>query len=420
MSTHLPPPDGDDSGIQPLPYPGEKPVVAPVTPVPLAAPTPAEAMIVPAEEEEEAMAVLAEVEEEAEEVPEESLIHTPALSAEPLDLTVIDSSSHNKEKAAAVALAVVVHVALALLLGVLVVVVPAPPASEITAIAAPAATLDQLPTTQKIAEQPPPQSVSQLTTSMRFVTASGTSAMPMPAVEFDPAATTLDLGTTLGSFDANFAGAGSGTGSVVMFGKELKNVRKIAVVMDVSRSMTRYLPEVVKELKKVGRDSALILYFGCWMGPIDTRKLETVHPAGGPEFDKFWQYWQGRMDMQQIMKDYKNLRYDPKLPMPLEDVYKQVAKRKDTYFIDRDGSRTSVYSALMAKEIRDADTIYWFADFMDRIDDDMAADFFKKMRSRQRKLYIHAPHNRGTYLQKVTDTLVKPLGGEAIILDIKT
>lgn len=333
-----------------------------------------------------------------------------------MDLPTIDQDKHNKEKAAAVALAVLVHVALALLLGVLVVVVPGPPASEITAISAPASQ-EQAPTTKKIAEPPPPQSVSQLTTSMKFVTATNASAVPMPNVEFDPTATTLDLGTTLGNFDANFSSTGSG--SVVMFGKELKNVRKIAVVMDVSRSMTKYLPEVVKEMKKIGRDSPLVLYFGCWMYPIDTNKLETVYPVSGPEFDKFWQYWQGKMNMQDVMKEYKNLKYDPKKPMGLEDVYKTVKNRKDTYFIDRDGSQTSVYSALMAKEIRDADTIYWFADFMDRVDDNMLADFVKKMKTRKRKLYIHAPHDRGPSLQKIIENAVKPLGGEAIILDIK-
>ncbi len=413
MSTPLPPPDDSAPGIEPLPYPGAQPV-RPVTPVPLSAPPPPSGLVTgePAEEAAVEVAVLAE---EGEFHPDQ-LVHLPAVSGEAMDLPTIDTDKHNKEKAAAVALAVLVHVALALLLGVLVVVVPGPPASEITAIAAPASQ-EQSPTTKKIAEPPPPQSVSQLTTSMKFVTAASTSAVPMPNVEFDPAATTLDLGTTLGNFDANFSSTGAG--SVVMFGKELKNVRKIAVVMDVSRSMTRYLPEVVKEMKKIGRDSALVLYFGCWMNPIDTNKLEKVYPVGGVEFDKFWQYWQGRMDMQQVMKDYKNLKYDPKLPMPLEDVYKQVAKRKETYFIDRDGSATSVYSALMAKEIRDADAIYWFADFMDRINDDMLADFVKKMKSRQRKLYIHAPHNRGPSLDKITEQAVKPLGGEAIILDIK-
>jgi hypothetical protein len=50
---------------------------------------------------------------------------------------------------------------------------------------------------------------------------------------------------------------------LMMFGIELKDTRKIAVVMDVSRSMTKYLPIVAKELDKVARGSPLVLYFGC-------------------------------------------------------------------------------------------------------------------------------------------------------------
>jgi hypothetical protein len=254
---------------------------------------------------------------------------------------------------------------------------------------------------------------------MKFTTATNVSAVPMPAVEFDPSATTLDLGSTMGTFDTNFGS--SGAGSIMMFGKKIDNVRKIAVVMDVSRSMTRYLPEVVKELKKVGRDSALVLYFGCWMSPL--KELEPVHRVGDEKFDKFWQFWQGKGDMRMVGIEYDKLKFDPKQAMPLEDVYKQVAKRKDTYFIDRTvalGARSSsVHSALLAKEIKDADVVYWFADFQDRVDEETAAEVVKKFKQRNRKLYIHAPHDKGPSLNKVAENMVKPLKGEVTILDIK-
>ena len=343
---------------------------------------------------------------------------TPVTSGEPLDLPTVDQAKHNKEKVAAIIMAVAVHAVLAFLLGLLVIVIPGPPASEITAIAAPVSQ-EQAPTSKKIAEPPPQQQVTQLTASMQFTTAASVSAVPMPAVEFDPSATTLDLGTTMGSFDTNFGSAGAG--SIMMFGKKIDGVKKIAVVMDVSRSMTRYLPEVVKELRKVGRDSALVLYFGCWMNPAEDLD-EKAMPVGDERFDKFWQYWQGRGDMRLLGQEYAKLKYDPKQPMPLEDVYKQVAKRKDTYFFDMaslGNRRTSVYSALMAPEIKDANIVYWFADFQDRIDDATAEQLVKKFKQRNRKLYIHAPHDKGPSLTKVAENMVKPLGGEVTILDIQ-
>ena len=77
------------------------------------------------------------------------------------------------------------------------------------------------------------------------------------------------------------------------------------------------------------------------------------------------------------------------------------------------------YWALKAKEIKDADVVYWFADFQDRIDDETAAEMVKKFKQRNRKLYIHAPHDKGPSLNKVTENMVKPLKGEVTILDIK-
>jgi hypothetical protein len=404
-------PESDPTEPEAIALPDDTEDIQPVVPVALSAPQPS---VVTAEVTD------VEVSDETEIAVQaiDELTHLPALPDEPIDLPTVANSHHGKEKAAAIVMAVIVHAALALLLGVLIVVVPGPPSSEITAISAPAVQ-EQAPTSKKIAEPPPQSQVTQMTASMKFTTATNTSAVPMPAVEFDPSATTLDLGSTMGTFDTNFGSAGAG--SIMMFGKKIDNVRKIAVVMDVSRSMTRYLPEVVKELKKVGRDSALVLYFGCWMNPL--KDLEPVHRVGDEKFDKFWQYWQGKGDMQKVGAEYEQLKYNPKEPMPLEDVYKQVAKRKDTYFIDRLvalGARSSsVHSALLAKEIKDADVVYWFADFQDRVDEETAADVVKKFKQRNRKLYIHAPHDKGPSLTKVAENMVKPLKGEVTILDIK-
>jgi hypothetical protein len=390
--------------------PSELDDIEPVVPVSLSAPTTAD----------EVDAIVTEEEHAQEAVAYEDLSNTPVLPDEAIELPTVINSSHGKEKAAAIVMAVIVHAALALLLGVLIVVVPGPPSSEITAISAPT-TQEQAPSTKKIAEPPPQSQVTQMTASMKFTTATNTSAVPMPAVEFDPSATTLDLGSTMGSFDTNFGS--SGAGSIMMFGKKIDNVRKIAVVMDVSRSMTKYLPEVIKELKKVGRDSSLVLYFGCWMNPIKEDKPDEVLSISDPQFNKFWQLWQGKQDMAMIGKEYANLKYDPKMPMPLEEVYKQVAGRKSTYFIDRGvalgKTSTSVYWALMAKEIKDADVVYWFADFQDKIDDETASEMVKKFKQRNRKLYIHAPHDKGPSLNKVAENMVKPLKGEVTILDIK-
>ncbi len=309
-------------------------------------------------------------------------LEPPALlSGGTMDLPPPEGGGLGKEKAAAVIAAVIVHVLLALLLGVLVVVVPGPPASEITAIAAPATT-DQLPTTQKIAEPPPQQTSPQMTTSMQFVTAAGLSNAPMPAVEFDPSSTTLDLGTTMGNFNSNFAGAG--TGSITMFGKKI-STRSISVVMDVSGSMTPFLPIVAKELDKVAPGSNLVLYSGCGLlqepDNVD-RELYTFTEAG----DRF-----------------KNLP---------PEVFQQMTDRKKTYLI-KARNINHAQTALLSRRAMMADTVYWFADFQDAVDMGVMNHLVETYKSKNKKIYLHAVR-RGRSFEVVVENLIKRLGGEVI------
>ena len=69
--------------------------------------------------------------------------------------------------------------------------------------------------------------------------------------------------------------------------------------------------------------------------------------------------------------------------------------------------------APFSKEVADADTIYWFADFMDKDDAEQMETVLKKLKSRKQKLYIHASV-RGRSFEQVRDALVMPSGGEVI------
>lgn len=243
------------------------------------------------------------------------------------------------------------------------------------------------------------------------------------------------LGGKMGSGGFGSGGTGGGFGSghgsggmrgitfkpVMMFGRELKNTKKIAVVMDVSRSMTRYLPTVAKELDKVASRGPLILYFGCGLATWPERdkqgnklpKIEDeVFKATGPAFDRFWQLWQGKTPLQTPAAERKLLQYDPGKPMPLPEIYQQMSKRPDTYFIEFNGIQYA-WTALMCEQVQEADTIYWFADFQDRVDEAMMKEVLKKLKLRKQKLYIHASI-QGRSFERVRDGLVIPNGGEVI------
>lgn len=303
------------------------------------------------------------------------------LTGAPTDLPDPDRKSLNREKVAAVAAALIVHALLAVLLGVFVVVIPGPPASEITAIAAPTTT-EQLPTSKKIAEPPPQQTPPQMANSMRLVTAIGLSSTPMPAVEFDPAATTLDLGTTLGNFNNQFAG--SGTGTITMFGKQI-STRSIAVVMDVSGSMTPYLPIVAKELDKVAPGSNLVLYSGCGL----LQEPENVDRQ--------------LYSFQEEGQRFKNLP---------PDVFAQMMSRKKTYLI-KARNINHAQTALLSRRALMADTVYWFADFQDAVDMGVMKNLVATYRSKKKKIYMHAVR-RGRSFDVVAEHVIKALGGEII------
>lgn len=218
------------------------------------------------------------------------------------------------------------------------------------------------------------------------------------------------------------AGGGLGTAGLqpaMMFGLKLDNAEKLAVVMDVSRSMTAYLPVVAKELDKLPGRGPLILYFGCGLStPPSKLKLDDkVRLASGPAFARFWQLWQGKTSLKLTEEEREKLKYDPNAPMPLEKIYKQMSDRPDTYFIDFNGIYYA-QTALLCDQLKNADTIYWFSDFMDKADAEEMKRVLNKLKSRKQKLYLHATV-KGKFLEQVKEGVAIPSGGKVMVKDVK-
>jgi hypothetical protein len=112
------------------------------------------------------------------------------------------------------------------------------------------------------------------------------------------------------------------------------------------------------------------------------------------------------------MEDRRKLKYDASVPMPLKDIYEMMSKRKNTWYIDFCGI-TYAWTALMSKEVEQADAIYWFADFQDKVSPEMMDKVLKRLKARKQKLYIHASI-QGRSFEQVRDGLVIPSGGEVI------
>lgn len=237
------------------------------------------------------------------------------------------------------------------------------------------------------------------------------------------------LGSGMGLSSAGFGmgtGTGMGRGSmagmtfepITMFGMELKETRRIAVVMDVSRSMTRYLPAVVKELDKIARQSVLVMHYGCGLKADGKERVDDrVRKADGEDFATFWQNWQGTASLRMSSDDRRKLKFDSGKPMPLENIYAKLAGRPGTYYINFNGA-SQTQAALMCNEVMEADTIYWFADFQDAVAEEVLEQVRRKLKGRRQKLYMHASA-RGKAFDQVREGLVVPLGGEVIEVKVE-
>ena len=279
------------------------------------------------------------------------------------------------------------------------------------------------------------QKLNKKTPMARVVSTSIDAEITLPDVPLDMISLP-DMGSLAGGklgsggFGSGGTGGGFGNGNgmggmsgmafkpIMMFGMEMKDVRKIAVVMDVSRSMTRYLPIVVKELDRVAKGSNVVLYFGCGVTTPrgKTRLDDKPILTSDDRFDAYWQLWQGKTPLNTPIADVKAMKYDPAKPMPLEDIYKLMKERPNTWYIDFNGI-TYAQGALMSNEVKEADAIYWFADFQDRADANMMGDVVKRMKARKQKLYIHATI-QGRNFDVIKEGIVIPTGGEVVDVEL--
>ncbi len=176
--------------------------------------------------------------------------------------------------------------------------------------------------------------------------------------------------------------------------------------------MTKFLPLVAKELDKVAFGSPLVLYFGCGLMKPPPQLDDDINPVSSDKFRAFWQTWEGKTPLKIPAAERRKIKYNPSMPMPLEAIFDMMNKRQNTWFVEFNGI-TFASSALMSKEVMEADTIYWFADFMDKVDSAQMALVLKTLKKRKQKLYIHASREGRSFVQ-VRDELVNPSGGEVI------
>jgi hypothetical protein len=257
--------------------------------------------------------------------------------------------------------------------------------------------------------------------------------LPADSMEM-PELSSIMGGGTMGSSGFGSGGAGGGFGEgmglggasgatfkpIIMFGQNLK-ARKIAVIMDVSGSMTPHLTKVIKELDRVAAGSTVILYVGCGVAKPEkgVRLEDDAFPTRSStkieerSFEVFWRRsHKAAPKTNQPDEPKKKKKTDEPDPVPENDVYQVLANRNETYFIKSQGIKYA-WLSLLAREVRHADALYWFADFQDEVDEEQMEAVLKNLKRRQQKLFIHAS-GKGKSFEPVRDQLALPSGGEVV------
>jgi len=187
---------------------------------------------------------------------------------------------------------------------------------------------------------------------------------------------TSPLGTNLGSI-AGTQGSGRGTGPsgkrlVNLFGNTMES-SNLGVILDVSGSAHPLLLPVMKEIDKNYGNARTVLAFGCGMSKAATRKAANItvelyksvpDPASiSPS---------GTTTLGQIASAMKK-------SSDLAKYLEKLRSRDDVWYV-KGGSKYATRDAfekLMAEKV---DTIFWFADFQDPIDELEAAELVKDLK----------------------------------------
>lgn len=266
---------------------------------------------------------------------------------------------------------------------------------------------------------------AQKTPMRRLAIADASSALQLPDDVMDipmPDVGSMLDSSKMGAFGFGSSGAGGGFGNgigtggrggvtfkpISMFGFNLKG-KKLSVVLDVSGSMLDELPKVVREADKVAQGSVIICYYGCGLARRQgtSRLPERAQSTSSGAFRNFWS----------SMYDAPS-RGDTSIST---QVFEVLQKRRNTYFIDVEDTKYS-WLALLADELMSSDTVYWFSDFLDQVEDDQIKLVLENMKRRKQRLYVQNIQSyegikidaMGAFFQKVRHQLVIPTGGEVV------
>lgn len=234
-------------------------------------------------------------------------------------------------------------------------------------------------------------------------------AIPVPdVVVSEPSA---DFGDD-GDFGQGWSEGRSGT-TGGLFGVQVTS-GNLGVVLDVSGSAHRHLDKTIAEIDKNFPAAHMVLVVGCGMSD----GKGAIGGGGGKVPGKPRVVTYKNIDSE---KEYNSLARSA--PAQLEDFFRKTGEKRSKelrrYFKNRDNLYVlyggDIHAANFAFEFVldvNVDTIYWFADFADRIDADTIGDLTKKLRRNGVPVIAH--NFLGKPVGKLAKEMAEKTGGQTI------
>lgn len=197
------------------------------------------------------------------------------------------------------------------------------------------------------------------------------------------------------------SGAAGAPRSIKLFSAKLDNVSSLGVILDVSGSAHPFLPAAIKEVEKNFEDSPTFLAFGCGIKKDGKAKVEVY---GDVKYDKDKDKPGSRTTLGQLeMAKQRN--------KDMEKYLKKFEKRNDVWTTIGGDIWVTQY-AFETLIDQGVDTIYWFCDFQDKVDQDVMDDLIKTLKKKGIRVIAH--NFSGKPVPTAQAQMAKETGGKSI------
>jgi hypothetical protein len=195
-----------------------------------------------------------------------------------------------------------------------------------------------------------------------------------------------------------------------LYGAQIET-QKLGVILDISGSAQEYLLEVVDEVDSKFKGAEIILFAGCGMHGKAAPNLYNIQPAERLK-EELRKAAEEKADN---VLGYLGAAMYTKEPNELQRLLKRMMRRDEVLVLvngqgtERTSGGEYAFKRLIADDV---DTVYWFADFKDRVTKELSAEVATALAEKKIKLVAH--NFSGAPVPELVQAIVTRTGGQSI------